>query len=359
MKKIYIVIAAIVLIILIIISIFLSQQTGSTGGKPQINAPFPTSVPLPGNPNPVNPLSPTQTISSSTNANGNITGEPFDPSLVPFTETADFKAQFSSQLDKLVVVRKTAQGEQMFDAWAEENGYSQLVNNPNLVLLTDPGQTPHTFNPALDFFNFFTSFGSGLNSSTGSPAPTVTSQPVNNPKKTSSAVLGTGMTYYAQCGDEGNTPLPDGGTLCSAGCGPTSAAMIASSYVSKQYDPKAIVALYQKNNYLLGSSGSRYQDAHSLLSSLGLKTTDYLTFDSEKSDTVVPQLRNYINAGWTFFTLAYFCNGACGHYFWITGIDGQGNIMAYDPAYGRYQIPYNENTRYPFPLYLAAFGVKK
>jgi len=135
--------------------------------------------------------------------------------------------------------------------------------------------------------------------------------------------------------------------------------MIASSLVDKKYDPKTIVEIYRKNNYLLGGSGSRYTDAHELLKALGLKTTDYLVFDSEKSDTVVPQLRKYLNAGWTFFTLASYCSGGCGHYFWITDIDTSGNIWAYDPAYGRYQIPYNENTRYPYPLYRLAFGVKK
>ena len=41
------------------------------------------------------------------------------------------------------------------------------------------------------------------------------------------------FTYYAQCGDQGSLPLPDGGTLCSAGCGPTTVAMISSSYMDK------------------------------------------------------------------------------------------------------------------------------
>ena len=63
------------------------------------------------------------------------------------------------------------------------------------------------------------------------------------------------------------------------------------------------------------------------MKSLGLKTTDYLVFDLEKADTVVPQLRKYLNAGWTFFTLASFCEKGCGHYFWITDIDAKGNIL--------------------------------
>ena len=96
-----------------------------------------------------------------------------------------------------------------------------------------------------------------------------------------------------------------------------------------------------------------------MFQSLGLKTTDYLVFNLEKSDTVVPDLRKYLNAGWTFFTLANFRDNGGGHFFWITDIDNQGNIFAYDPYYGRYEIPYNENSRYPYPLYRVAFGVKK
>ena len=129
--------------------------------------------------------------------------------------------------------------------------------------------------------------------------------------------------------------------------------------MDKKYDPKTVVGLYKSNDYLLGNDGSRYTDAHELLKGLGLKTTDYLVFNAEKADTVVPQLRKYLSAGWTFFTLASFCSGGCGHYFWITDIDDKGNIIAYDPAYGRYEIPYNENSRYPYPLYRLAFGIKK
>ncbi len=139
--------------------------------------------------------------------------------------------------------------------------------------------------------------------------------------------------------------------------------MIASSYLGNKYDPKTIIDLYKSKGFPLGCDGSRYSDAKQILQDLGLKTTDYLVFDAEKSDTVVPELKNYLNAGWTFFTLVRFCNdpkkGFCGHFFWITDIDNQGNIWAYDPAYGRYEIPYNENSRYPYPLYRLAFGVKK
>ena len=101
------------------------------------------------------------------------------------------------------------------------------------------------------------------------------------------------------------------------------------------------------------------QDQHANSKTKRNVQIDILVFDAEKSETVVPDLKKYLDSGWTFFALANFCEGGCGHYFWITDIDNKDNIWAYDPAYGRYEIPYNENSRYPFPLYRLAFGVKK
>ncbi|VVA43566.1 conserved hypothetical protein [Candidatus Roizmanbacteria bacterium] len=222
-------------------------------------------------------------------------------------------------------------------------------------MFVDKGKNPDDFNPVIEFLNIFINLGKGVSlSSINQPSSSdnSTSTSSNTPAK-------VGFTYFAQCGDQGNLSLPNGCDLCSAGCGPTTVSMIATSYLGGGYDPKTIVNQYQSKNYLLGCDGSRYSDAKQVLQGLGLKTTDYLVFNEEKSDTVVPQLRKYLSAGWTFFTLASFCEKGCGHFFWITDIDAQGNIFAYDPAYGRYQIPYNENTRYPYPLYRLAFGVKR
>jgi len=221
-------------------------------------------------------------------------------------------------------------------------------------LIVDEGKNPDDFNPLIDFLNIFMNMGQGsqqLDASSFTFQPQAPSSILNSPP--------SGFTYFPQCGDLGNISLPNGCNLCQAGCGPTAVSMIASSYLGNQYDPKTIVDMYQSKGYLLGCDGSRYSDAKQILQSLGLKTTDYLVFNEEKSDTVVPDLRKYLAAGWTFFTLASFCDGACGHYFWITDIDAKGNIFAYDPAYGRYEIPYNENSRYPYPLYRLAFGVKR
>ncbi|MCR4277171.1 MAG: C39 family peptidase [Candidatus Roizmanbacteria bacterium] len=349
MKKIYFVIAGAFLILLIIISILLSLGKKTTTTT-QDNAPFPTDVPLPGS---------TQQIGQDQQSTGiedlvQETGINNDISTISPVETEDFKLQYSSKLNQIVVERKTDQAEVQFENWAYQNERPQLVDDPDLVLMVDYGKNPDDFNPLIEFLNIFMNMGQGSEQSNNGTIDQSTS-----PTSSFQSPTTTSFTYYAQCGDQGNTPLPDGDTLCHAGCGPTTVAMISSSYVDKKYDPKTIVDLYDKNNYLLGGSGSRYSDAHELLKSFGLKTTDYLVFNSEKSDTVVPQLRKYLNAGWTFFTLASFCEKGCGHYFWITDIDDQGNIFAYDPAYGRYQIPYNENSRYPYPLYRLAFGVKR
>jgi hypothetical protein len=347
MKKIYLVIAGAFLIFLIIISIFLSLSKKSST-ETQKDIPFPTSVPQAESNRQNNQLPiETENVSQTVNAN--------DISTITPVETKDFKLQYSPKLKKIVVEKKTSQAEEQFIKWADQNKQDQLIKNPNLVLIVNQGKNPDDFNPIIEFLNIFLNLGKGIKSSNIN-SPTSLADIDNSTQNTNNQ----SKVYYAQCGDQGSLPLPDGCNLCQAGCGPTTAAMIASSYLGSGYDPKAIVNLYGSKNYLLGCGGSRTTDAYSLLNSLGLETTtNIFSFNSEKSDTVVSRLRKYLNDGWTFFTLAYFCEAGCGHFFWITDIDNQGNILAYDPAYGRYQIPYNENSRYPYPLYKAAFGVKK
>ena len=373
MKKIYLVIAGAFLILLVITSLLLSLQKTTTLTNREDSA-FPTGIPDQGKTSQSFPTTGgdqgLKDLSSEALAKADLTN--FNP-----VETLDFKVAYVPELGKIVVEKKTSQAETMFDQWIVENKVSLIIDNKNKILFTKekiiptPSDSIHKLkNTVINFFRLMddlNNIGKGSQQSISptqspnSPSSSLTPNdlvPLASPKPTAEAGSPS-MTYYAQCGEQGGIPLPDGSDLCHAGCGPTTVAMISSSYVDKKYDPKTIVGLYDKNNYLLGGDGSRYSDAHELLKSLGLKTTDYLVFNSEKSDTVVPQLRKYLSAGWTFFTLASFCEKGCGHYFWITDIDSQGNIIAYDPAYGRYQIPYNENSRYPYPLYRLAFGVKK
>ncbi len=320
----------------------------------QKDSPFPTSVPDQG--------SDKQVKNTDQNNQNGLNYSP-DISAITPVETQDFKLQFFPDLNKIVVEKKTPQAEQKFIEWANQNNYPQLIANPNKAVLISPGEKPSAAQPLLDFLNIFVNYGQGQGAMTAPEQINTTSSTNSNtaaPSLQPTQTLAKGnFVYFPQCGSYGDTPLPDGCNLCQAGCGPTAVSMIASSYLGSKYNPKAIVNLYSTNGYVLGCDGSRYQEAHELLKSLGLKTTDYLVFDAEKSETVVPDLKKYLNSGWTFFALANFCEGGCGHYFWITDIDNKGNIWAYDPAYGRYEIPYNENSRYPFPLYRLAFGVKK
>lgn len=271
-------------------------------------------------------------------------------------ETTDFFLSYSPSLNKVVVQEKTVDAKQNYYDWAYQNGYPQLVEDESLTnFVSSAGEGTSEKKSGgevlIDFLNIFMNFGQGNNN------PSSTFQP--QPPSSTLNPLSSNFTYYYQCGDLGGISLPSGCSLCQAGCGPTTVAMIAASYVDKNITPQTIVDLYKNRSYLLGCGGSRYTDAKTALENYGLKTTSYMVYNFETADQVVNDFRNYIDSGWTLFTLVNLCQGGCGHFFWITDIDSQGNILAYDPFYGSTAIPYNENSRSPYPLYRLAFGVKK
>jgi len=216
-------------------------------------------------------------------------------------------------------------------------------------------------NPIIELLNIFLHFGQG-GSSTQNPSTTPGSLLTITPDPNITPQIFPGnKVYYAQCNGAlgsgyGNLPLPNGCTYCRAACGPTAVAMIASSYVDIKYNPKVIVDIYKSRGYYIGCNGSTYNNAKKLLQDLGLKTTTDLVLNRGKAETVVPRLKSYLDAGWTFIAVGSFPTG---HFFWITDIDNQGNIWAYDSYYGRWKVPYNENSKYPYPLYTVALGVKK
>ncbi len=167
------------------------------------------------------------------------------------------------------------------------------------------------------------------------------------------------FVYFSQCDSRyGNYSLPGGCTICQAGCGPTTVAMIISSYKNRVFSPLDSVNQYGRK---VGCIGSSYLDAISILIQNGVKVgsiflaTDY--YAGKKATEIADEFRKYILAGKTIFTLANFRSDGGGHFFWVIDVDTQGNIWAFDPYYGRYQIPYNENSRYPYPLYRVAFPV--
>jgi len=159
--------------------------------------------------------------------------------------------------------------------------------------------------------------------------------------------------YYPQCdGPFDNYPLPGGCTICYAGCGPTTVAMIVASYKDKSIDPRYIVNEYGK---AVGCEGSSYVTAMNILRNHGITVGEPLYFSHVKAEEVASIFKRFIDAGKTIFANADFSAG--GHYFWIIDVDQNNNIWSFDPYYGRFQIPYNQNTLYPYPLYKLVFTV--
>ncbi|GAB4219193.1 MAG: hypothetical protein Fur009_4120 [Candidatus Microgenomates bacterium] len=186
----------------------------------------------------------------------------------------------------------------------------------------------------------------------------------NQNKNNSKGKTINGLVYYTQYGNNYKLPNQDGGdTVCTihyAGCGPTTSAMIIASYVDKSITPEKVVDYFGKKGYYTGCSGTSIYDNKTVIEAYGVKTSsDVMSFTLDDSKDVVPLIKNYLKAGWTFFALANFRENGGGHFFWIVDIDDNGNILSYDPWYGRYNQPFNENTYYPFPKYRQIFKVRK
>lgn len=289
-------------------------------------------------------------------------------------ETSDFSVQYSKKLNKFVVTEKTTRAKEAFAVWLKNKGLSNLVNNTNIfvfskksieVLEEDPleiSRAPNEgLNSMISLMKILLTFPK-INPKDISFVPTITQPTPTTSQKSSVPPVGSGgFTYYSQCnGAYDNYPLPGGCTVCKAGCGPTTVSMIVASYIDKSITPLSIVDIYSKNGYYLGCDGSGYMEARSVISRFGVKTTDFLQFGGSSVSSVTKEMRNYIKAGWTLFVLANYCEGGCGHFFWITDVDESGNVWAYDPYYGKLRgPPINENQYSPFPRYRIAFGVKK
>jgi len=173
-----------------------------------------------------------------------------------------------------------------------------------------------------------------------------------------------GYRYFAQCDPNWkDNPLPNGCTICKAGCGPTTVAMILSSTVDKNYNPPAVVNLYKDKLYDVGCKGTEWKDAVSILKEKGLEMGREIYYGDTgvPPEIVIKDLTPFIKEGWSFFALANFCPGGCAHFFWIVDV---GSIWAYDPYYGDGKsLPFDETKgpfpkgRYP-PLYRRLIGVR-
>jgi hypothetical protein len=250
-----------------------------------------------------------------------------------------------------------------------------LVENPSTTIYSDksmeevqtPYSTPSVGEKLQGVFNILEIFIKQPNlSPTALPKSSSSSSPSSQKPSSSSQASKPngqgGYVYYSQChGPYDNYPLTPTCTVCRAGCGPTTVAMILSSYVDKKYDPPEVVDIYKSIGAAACGTGLGY--AKSVLSNHGVKTSDYIIpYTGKEHDIkdIRDELEAYLDSGWTIFVLAWFRpNHGGGHYFWVTDIDDKGNALAYDPYYGMDQKPpINENIRYPMPKYAAAFGVK-
>lgn len=202
-----------------------------------------------------------------------------------------------------------------------------------------------------------------------SPTPKLPSKktPTSTPyalRPTNYKLPSTNYSYYSQCsGPYDELPLPNGCTICEAGCGPTSVAMILSSYIDKSLTPPKTIDLMAKGGVRIGCYGSYISEIYDYLSERGdLKVSDYIIPSEGKlsEKEIAKDLKGYTKAGWTIFVLANFKTDGGGHYFWVTDVNDNGEILAYDPYYGKQQTPpINENRYSPAPYYRYAFAIKK
>lgn len=307
----------------------------------------------------------------------------------------DFTLDYSPRLQKYVVNAPTDEATNSYNDWLDDNpDYYEQLDPANVILAKQSVSELHnaldvekenkltpqkkavkdaktftsSFNMLINIpFSFMQSIISDPTGSNNSPLPTPTprNQTRNNPKPTNTPQTPSkSYTYYSQCsGPYDALPLPNGCTVCDAGCGPTSVAMILSSYIDKSLTPPKTIDLMSKAGVRIGCYGSYISEIYSYLRNRGdLKVSDFI-IPSEKGLTakeVARDLQGYTKSGWTVFVLANFKTDGGGHYFWVTDISDNGDILAYDPYYGKQQTPpINENRYTPAPYYRYAFAIKK
>ena len=314
--------------------------------------------------------------------------------------TPDFSINYSSRMQRYVVTLKTENGETAYSQWLDQNPTFAAFLTPEEVIVAH--QTMEELHSALDYAEenklspeqafkkdtdslltiintLFSPISIPEDSISPIPSVAPTAVPTEVPavepvvvptEKPSQGIIppssfgNTQYTYYAQCGGQyDNYPLPNGCTVCKAGCGPTTAAMILSSYVDSTLTPPKVIELMKKKGIPIGCDGAEVYSLHGFMSKIsGITVSSIIPYKHIKSNAqakdVVSDFRNYIQGGWTILALTSHKFG--GHYFWVTNVTSDGQILAYDPAYGSGRpTPFNENQYNPFPYYLYAFAVKK
>lgn len=232
------------------------------------------------------------------------------------------------------------------------------INKPTL----SPSPTPYQFtSDDPDAFQFMgTKLGPGTSSNISSvklrPVPTFS--PAKSDKQSTSQ---SQYRYFSQCdGGFDDYPMPEGCNMCEAGCGPTTLAMILSTYLDKTLTPADVVEIYKQNGYYAGCDGTKITDAQAVLDQNGLQTTDYIMLITMAKEDAIAEMKKYIDAGWTLFVLGRYCGNGCSHFFWVTNIDQNNKVWSYDPFYNKdIPPPLDVNNYNPFPEYRIAFGVKR
>lgn len=249
--------------------------------------------------------------------------------------------ELNDALDVAEKNKMTPEKKAVDDTKTFTNTINTLINFPFLFMLV-----PHANSPVVP-----------------TPTPKTVSKSQSSSAQSTAHASGS-YTYYSQCsGPYDSNPLPNGCTVCEAGCGPTSVAMILSSYIDSSMTPPKTIDAMNKAGVRIGCYGSYISEIYSYLRNRGdLKVSDFI-IPAEKGLTakdVAKDLQGYTKSGWTVFILANFKTDGGGHYFWVTDVNDNGEILAYDPYYGKQQTPpINENRYSPAPYYRYAFAVKK
>lgn len=378
---------SIVFLVFILILLFVIQSVMNRTTKKPDDSTMPTPLL-------VNQRSSRGTTSSSTSQSNSVVQiekQDFKKKL-PIS-TPDFSLDYAERLDKYVVHLQTDDAETAYAEWLNANpSYANELNETNTIIAR---QSIKELNDALDYadknklspaqmakrdtqifvqmINSLLSLPQAILNSTGNTAPSeptptqVAPTPKEQTKKKNTSPTtssGKGYVYYSQCsGPYDSIPLPNGCTVCDAGCGPTSISMILASYIDPSLTPPKVINMLDKSGVRMGCYGSYISELYSYLEGRDdLKVSDFIIPNEKglQAKDVADDFRGYVKNGWTIFVLANFKTNGGGHYFWVTDVSDAGEILAYDPYYGKQQpAPFNENKYNPAPYYRYAFAVKK
>ncbi len=346
--RISIVAAGIILAIIILIVALLSKKPTTSGTKTLTPTPIESNYQNNG--------------SEKSKTTNNNQGEDSKTSTETdiYYENSDFTVRYNPTTNDYTIDQKNSQAGEKITEWLAQ--HPELGQNVTVIdqstESSDINQNNILENKAfVDFINLL------INPKLQLPKKIIiTPTTIPNSPTPSSLNTSKDFVYYSQCnGPYDDYSLPSGCNICAAGCGPTTVAMIVASYADATVKPPTVVDKYKEKNQPLSCAGSGFSSAKMVLESYGLRTSDYLfSYGLYPIEDVASDFKSYLNSGWTIFALANFKTSGGGHYFWITDIDNDNTVWAYDPYYGRFQAPpLNENSRYPFPKYKIAFAVKK